>query len=82
VALVQSGQQVQEPIMLVVVLVVVILLELHIQQELEVLVVVGMEAIVLSTQQVGMQHLTLVEAVVLETLRRVIQKGETAVLAS
>ena len=68
--------------MLVVVLVVDTLLEVHIQQELVVLVVAGMEEIVLSTQQVVMQHLTLVEVVVLETIRPVIQKAEKVVLVS
>jgi hypothetical protein len=68
--------------MLVVVLVVVTRMEVHIHQELVVLVVVGMEAIALSNQQVVTQRLTLVEAVVLETIRPVLQKAEKAVLAS
>ena len=81
-ALVYSGQQVQELITLVVVLVVVTLLEVHIQQELVAQVVVEMGALVPATQQAVMQRLTLVEAVVLETLRPVIQKAEKAVPAS
>jgi len=68
--------------MLVAVLVVVTLKEVHIQQELVVLVAVGMEAIVLSNQQVVTQHLTLVEAVVLETILMVLQKAVRVVLAS
>ena len=68
--------------MLVVVLVVDTLLAVPIHQELVVLVVAGMEEIVLSTQQVVMQHLTLVEVVVLETIRPVIQKAEKVVLVS
>jgi hypothetical protein len=68
--------------MLVVVLVVVTLLAVHIPQALVVLVVVGMEAIALSTQQVVTQRLTLAEAVVLETIRPVIQKAEKVVLVS
>jgi hypothetical protein len=68
--------------MLVVVLVVDTLLAVPIHQGPGAMVVVGMEAIVLSTQQVVTQHLTLVEVVVLETIRPVIQKAEKAVLAS
>ena len=81
-ALVYSGQQVQELITLVVVLVVATLLEVHIQQELVAQVVVEMGALVPATQQAVMQRLTLVEAVVLETLRPVIQKAEKAAPAS
>ena len=61
---------------------VVTLKEVHIQQELVVLVAVGMEAIALSNQQVVTQHLTLVEAVVLETILMVLQKAVRVVLAS
>ncbi len=68
--------------MLAVGLVVVTLKEVHIQQELVALVAAGMEGIVLSNQQVVTQHLTLVEAVVLETILMVLQKAVRVVLAS
>ena len=68
--------------MLVVVLVVDTLLEVHIQQELVVLVVAGMEALAVATRQVVMQRLIRVEVVEVETMRPVIQKAEKAARAS
>ncbi len=56
--------------------------ELHIQQELAGMVAAGMEAQAPEIQQVVMPHLTLVEAVVLETMLMLFQKAAMAVLAS
>ena len=68
--------------MLVVVLVVDTLLAVPIHQGPGAMVVAGMEALAVATRQVVMQRLTLVEVVVLETIRPVIQKAEKVVLVS
>ena len=81
-ALVQSGQQVQELIMLVVGLVVVTLREVHIQQEPGAMGAAGMEGIVLSNQQVVTQHPAQVAVAALETIWVVLQKAARVVLAS